>query len=74
MNHDGAIDLVLRGIDSVVLLLGAGDGTFGAKTSYMLSFGALALGDLDGDGDLDIVNSGDLGNLSTRLNRTLKPV
>lgn len=39
--------------------MGAGDGTFGSVTDYEVAFGSefVALSDLDGDGDLDMVTA-----------------
>ncbi len=69
VNKDGKLDLVVANYveyvastSSVSVLLGKGDGTFAAKTDYPVGDGAyaLALGDVDGDGDLDIVTANDL--------------
>ena len=48
--------LVKRGSQTIAVRLGQGDGTFGGATSYTGS-GAVALGDIDGDGALDVVVS-----------------
>ncbi len=72
LNGDGADDIVTvcghnysdPGI--VQIRLGVGDGTFGAMRSYdSMEFGAagsVRLGDLNGDGRLDIVTSGERGS------------
>ncbi|MCI0349822.1 MAG: FG-GAP-like repeat-containing protein [Acidobacteriales bacterium] len=64
LNGDGTLDLVTAGdaaADSATVRLGIGDGTFGSATSYTMSaFGTtgIALGDLNGDGILDMVSAG----------------
>ncbi len=65
VNGDGRLDLVTAGIGGGVgystVRLGTGTGTFGAATSYTTeatSSRALTLGDLNGDGILDLVTAG----------------
>src|SRR6185436_8483334 len=60
LNHDGAIDLVIRAVSDLVVLQGAGDGRFSVKTRFLplnQEFGAqsMRLGDIDGDSHLDVV-------------------
>ncbi len=62
LNADGALDLVVShsyyvGAGVVGVLLGAGDGTFGAPVTYAVGPNPsdLVLGDLDNDGALDAV-------------------
>ncbi|MBO6514842.1 MAG: VCBS repeat-containing protein, partial [Phycisphaerales bacterium] len=68
VNHDGKIDIVTAndtigtGLDTVSVLLGAGNGTFSEHRDFRVgaSPSSVALADLNGDGFLDIVavNSG----------------
>jgi flagellin len=66
MNRDGKLDMVTAGSDGgsggyVTLRLGAGNGTFGAATSYHVSDGTaegMAVGDVNGDNIPDILAAG----------------
>jgi hypothetical protein len=61
LNGDGDVDLLTDGGDTVAALLGNGDGTFQPATggadvpSGSIDFSQLRIGDLDGDGFLDLV-------------------
>ncbi len=61
LDADGDLDLVTHGGQSVEVRLGVGDGTFGASSTFTMSADfthlvtVLALGDLNGDQDLDLI-------------------
>ncbi|MGE3316550.1 MAG: FG-GAP-like repeat-containing protein, partial [Planctomycetaceae bacterium] len=67
VNGDGQLDLAVANANSapngndefrnVTILLGTGNASFGAATSYEAAdkLKAIALGDLDNDGDLDVI-------------------
>jgi hypothetical protein len=66
LNGDGRLDVAVasRGANSVSILLGSGSGSFGPPSTFPLpSSGAqptaIALGDVDGDGRLDLAVSND---------------
>ena len=69
INGDGIADLITAGYDStnagaVSVRLGAGDGTFGSETDYKTETTAsyaVKLGDLNGDGKLDLLTAGSNG-------------
>jgi hypothetical protein len=67
-NHDGKLDLLIAyginedwvvGGDDLDLALGNGDGTFQTPTTLMAHFGPVAVGDLNHDGYLDLVQARD---------------
>ncbi len=59
VNNDGHVDLAIGSAVGVQVEMGVGDGTFAAGISYPLSRGSqtLVLGDLDADGDLDLISA-----------------
>jgi flagellin len=63
LNGDGNIDLIRGENVSTIVQLGRGDGTFGAETSFNSTIiaNATEVGDVNGDGILDIVNFGTAG-------------
>jgi hypothetical protein len=61
-NGDGTLDLAVSNLysNTVSVLLGKGDGTFGTKTDYPSGGGnfSVAAGDFNGDGKLDLAVTG----------------
>lgn len=65
-NSDGKVDLAVANQDSynVGILLGNGDGTFSAASSFSAGYSprAITSSDLNGDGKLDLVIANETGN------------
>jgi hypothetical protein len=63
LNQDGKLDIATGNTDlthtdvpnTVSVLFGNGDGTFAPRVDYPAAAASLALGDLNGDGQLDVV-------------------
>ena len=62
-NRDGKADLVVGG-EGLKLFLGNGDGTFQLPQTLLSGYGPLSLGDIDGDGLIDIMVSEDFATLT----------
>jgi uncharacterized protein (TIGR03437 family) len=56
LNGDGIPDLAVAAQDAIWVWIGKGDGTFSAPASYPVqgAYGALAFGDFNGDGKVDV--------------------
>jgi len=72
VNHDGKPDAILlqvfgaNGTSSLITLFGNGDGTFRAAVKTPIpSAASIAVADLDGDGNVDVVLNGDFHELDT---------
>jgi flagellin-like hook-associated protein FlgL len=71
IDNDGVLDIVAGTYGDAVVVYGVGNGTFGAESSITLHSGAFAtnvqieLGDVNGDGNLDIVGNADVGGQKT---------
>lgn len=73
LNRDGKQDLVIGRGQAVTVLLGQGGGTFSAGVSYAMTpagYTKVALADMNRDGNLDVVASGESpGSISVLLGR-----
>ena len=71
LNGDGKPDVVTVSSDGgvVSVRLNRGDGGFRAKRDYQAGSVAVGIGDLNGDGALDVVAANRLSTVSVRLNR-----
>ena len=57
LNHDGRTDLVISTFDGTRVLLGTADGSLGEPAVYPGGAYRVSLGDLNGDGQLDLVGN-----------------
>ena len=69
LNGDGKVDLAGTGANVVSVMLGNGDGTFGAKTDFPVAATpqAVAAGDFNSDGKMDLVATLNDAQLSLAL-------
>lgn len=71
VNGDGTMDMIAARVSTLRVALGNGDGSFKAVQSYAMGQNAvqMAIGDVDGNGSLDIVLTGSgTANLKVMLN------
>lgn len=70
-DHDGDVDFVATTVDnlSFFFIKNNGDGTFttGSPVSLELSVGAMQIGDLNGDGDIDVLFSPSSSNDNSKI-------
>jgi hypothetical protein len=58
VNGDDRPDVVVAGVCGVTVLLNGGDGRLADAAWYETVTGTVAIGDIDGDGDTDIIDTG----------------
>src|SRR5215216_6103436 len=69
LNGDGKVDLAGAGANVVSVMVGNGNGTFGAKTDFLVAAApqAVAAGDFNSDGKVDLVATLNDAQLSLAL-------
>jgi len=69
LNGDGKVDLAGSGANVVSVMLGNGNGTFGAKTDFPVAAApqAVAAGDFNSDGKMDLMSTLNDAQLSLAL-------
>ncbi len=69
LNGDGRLDLVMSSIAGVEVLVGKGDGTFGAPVMVAADVYIHDMADFDSDGKLDLIYSHRTG-VGVRMNQS----
>ena len=67
LNHDGKPDIVVAGHSGSSVVLGLGGGAFSALSYFSRAYYAIAVGDFNNDGNVDLVAADDYNTVSSFL-------